>query len=138
MTKNVVVPNKKTEEATTNGDANKKKRGRPSKSSTPTEQINRISKPQVQSAPVSNHQEQENGDESTKKKRGRPSSVSPKKSCSTCYTISIKRNFINKKTWSTIRIWCQKNPHQNLRHRLVMMVQLENEVDQKKQLHHQL
>jgi len=56
-----------------------KKRGRPSKSSTPTEQINRISKPQVQSAPVSNHQEQENGDESTKKKRGRPSSVSPKK-----------------------------------------------------------
>ncbi len=34
---------------------------------------------QVQSTPVSNHQEQENVDEPTKKKRGRPSGTSPKK-----------------------------------------------------------
>jgi len=57
----------------------KKKRGRPSKSSTPNEQINGIIKPQVQSAPVLNHQEQENTDEPAKKKRGRPSGSSPKK-----------------------------------------------------------
>jgi len=58
----------------------KKKRGRPSKISTPNEQINGISKPQVQSTPVSNHQEQENVDEPAKKRRGRPiGSSSPKK-----------------------------------------------------------
>ena len=45
--KPVVVPTKKTEEAETNGDESKKKRGRPSKSSTPSEQNNVISKPQV-------------------------------------------------------------------------------------------
>jgi len=79
LTKKVVVPKKQTEVAATNGDESKKKRGRPSKISTPNEQINGISKPQVQPTPVSNYQEQENVDEPTKKKRGRPSGTAPKK-----------------------------------------------------------
>jgi len=93
-TKMVVVQNKKNEGASTNGDASKKRRGRPSKISTSNEQINGISKPQVQSTPVpvpvpvANHQEQETADEPAKKKRGRPSSSSPKKSCSSRTSIS--------------------------------------------------
>ncbi len=43
----VVVQAKKEVEVSTNDDASKKKRGRPSKSSTPNEQINGISKLQV-------------------------------------------------------------------------------------------
>jgi len=57
----------------------KKKRGRPSKGSTPTVQTNGISKPQVQPAPVINHQEPKHAEEPAKKKRGRPSGGSPKK-----------------------------------------------------------
>jgi len=57
----------------------KKRRGRPSKISTPNEQINGISKPQIQLTPVVNHQVEENTNEPTKKKRGRPSGTSPKK-----------------------------------------------------------
>jgi len=57
----------------------KKKRGRPSKISTSNEQINGISKPQVQLSPVVNHQVQEDTNEPTKRKRGRPSGASPKK-----------------------------------------------------------
>jgi hypothetical protein len=97
-TKPVVAapPQKKKEEAPpVNGDASKKKRGRPSKGSTPTEQINGISKPQVnlkdylnsnesvflkvQPTPVAIHHEQENGNEAEKKKRGRPAGTAPKK-----------------------------------------------------------
>jgi hypothetical protein len=81
-TKPVVAapPQKKKEEAPpVNGDASKKKRGRPSKGSTPTEQINGISKPQVQPTPVAIHHEQENGNEAAKKKRGRPAGTAPKK-----------------------------------------------------------
>jgi hypothetical protein len=81
-TKPVVAapPQKKKEEAPpVNGDASKKKRGRPSKGSTPTEQVNGISKPQVQSTPVAIHHEQENGNEAEKKKRGRPAGTAPKK-----------------------------------------------------------
>jgi hypothetical protein len=73
------VPAKKKEEAATNGDASKKKRGRPSKGITSNKPSNVISKPQVQSTPVINHQEQDNVDEPTKKKRGRPSGTTPKK-----------------------------------------------------------
>jgi len=57
----------------------KKKRGRPSKGSTPTVQTNGISKPQVQPAPVINHQEPKHAEEPAKKKRGRPAGGSPKK-----------------------------------------------------------
>jgi len=74
--KKVVTPK---EVAPINGDESKKRRGRPSKTSTPNEQTNGISKPHVQSTPVSNHQEQENVDEAIKKKRGRPSGLVPKK-----------------------------------------------------------
>jgi len=92
--KTVVVAKTKKEEVSTNGDASKKKRGRPSKISTPNEQINGISKPQVQQpAPVSNHQEQENGDEPAKKKRGRPSgTLSPKKP-----VVSVSKETSSKK-----------------------------------------
>jgi hypothetical protein len=78
-TKKVAVPAPKQEEAPINGDASKKKRGRPSKGNTSNEQINGISKPQVQPAPVVKPQKQEIVAESTKKKRGRPSSATPKK-----------------------------------------------------------
>ena len=45
--KKVAAPSPKKEEASTNGDASKKKRGRPSKGNTPNEQVNGISKPKV-------------------------------------------------------------------------------------------
>ncbi len=45
----VVAPKIQKEVPSTNGDESKKKRGRPSKISTPNEQINGISKPQVNS-----------------------------------------------------------------------------------------
>jgi len=74
-----VIEEKKEEKASTNGSASEKKRGRPAKSSTPTQQINGINKPQVQSTPVLNDQKQESADEPEKKKRGRPSNAAPKK-----------------------------------------------------------
>ncbi|CAF0893250.1 unnamed protein product [Adineta steineri] len=80
--KKVVVPQQQEEEeeVETNGDANKKKRGRPSKIDTPDEQTNGIKKPQVQATPVAIPQEQDSGDELTKRKRGRPSAgATPKK-----------------------------------------------------------
>jgi hypothetical protein len=79
-TNKVAVSKETIQEISTNGDASKKKRGRPSKTSVPNVQVNGISKPQVQSAPVSTYQEQEHVEEPAKKKRGRPSSGSlPKK-----------------------------------------------------------
>jgi len=45
----VVAPKIQKEVPSTNGDESKKKRGRPSKISTPNEQINGITKPQVNS-----------------------------------------------------------------------------------------
>ncbi|CAF3369775.1 unnamed protein product [Rotaria sp. Silwood1] len=74
------LKNKKEEITATNVDLNKKKRGRPSKSSASHEQINGISKPQVQVTPVSYQQEKQVvTDEPMKRKRGRPSGSSPKK-----------------------------------------------------------
>jgi len=104
--KKVVVPEKKNEQASVNGDASKKKRGRPSKINTLNEQVNGISKPQVQSAPISNHQEQENVDEPAKRKRGRPAASSPKKAAVIPTPSASKEASSTKKTGSTIRIWC--------------------------------
>lgn len=51
--KKAVVAPASEREASANGDASKKKRGRPSKSSTPHEQVNGISKPQVMCVMIS-------------------------------------------------------------------------------------
>lgn len=78
-TKKVVPssPLPKKEEIPTNGDASIKKRGRPSKADTPTEQVNGISKPQVQISQVVVPKEQDNTSTSTKRTRGRPSGSLP-------------------------------------------------------------
>ncbi|CAF1011821.1 unnamed protein product [Adineta ricciae] len=78
--KAVLTTSGKNEQPSANGNANKKKRGRPSKNVVaPTEQISSIVKPQVRANPVEVPKETDSASALEKKKRGRPSGSSPKK-----------------------------------------------------------